>query len=46
MTSLVPERREVLIFVITLCRKCQGNEDQRDGVADKVVKGYLKRPIK
>lgn len=46
MSSLVPERKEVLIFVVTLCRKCQGNEDRRDDVAEKVVKGYLKRPIK
>jgi hypothetical protein len=46
MTSLIPERREALIFVVTLCRKCQGNEDKRDAVAEKVVKGYLKRPIK
>lgn len=41
MASIVPERGEALIFVVTLCRKCLGNEDRQDDVAERVVTEYL-----
>jgi hypothetical protein len=41
MASVVPERDEALIFVITLCPKCLGNEDHKDEVSETVVTEYL-----
>lgn len=42
MSAVVPSRGEALLFAVTLCKKCQGNEDRRDAVANEVVSGYLK----
>lgn len=41
MSSLIPERGEALIFVVTLCGECLGDEDKRDDVAEAAVQGYL-----
>lgn len=41
MSSKIPERREVLIFAASLCRKCIGNEDRQDDVAEAMVQEYL-----
>lgn len=41
MASIVPERNEGLIFIVTLCKKCLGNEDRQDAVAERVVTEYL-----
>lgn len=41
MSSIVPERNEALIFIVTLCKKCMGNEDRQDDVAERVVTEYL-----
>lgn len=43
LASRVLERGEALLFVAVLCGSCQGNEDQRDQVAENVVSDYLKR---
>ncbi len=34
-------KREAIVSVVTFCRKCLGNEDIRDDVADKMVNEYL-----
>lgn len=43
MSSLVPERGEALIFIVTFCRRFLGDEDRRDDVAEEAVSEYLAR---
>ena len=42
MASKIPERGEVLLFVATLCGKCQWDVDLRDQAAENVASAYLK----
>lgn len=41
LLSKMPERKEALIFAASLCRKCVGNEDRQDEVAEAAVQEYL-----